>query len=81
MRWLSIIREEHFGSVQKHRLIVPGVLKEIGGDVEGEDYTYAEDSDESSMEIHWSSYAWLRPEEPYRKSLSLEFGRQGRDAS
>lgn len=81
IRWLSIIREEDFGSVQKHRIIVPDVLKEIGGDVEGEDYTYAEDSDESSMEIHWSSYAWLRPEESYRKSLSLEFGRQGRDAS
>jgi hypothetical protein len=81
VRWLSVIREEDFASVQNHRLIVPDVLKGIGGRLEGEDYTYAEDSDESSMEIHWSSYVWLETDQSYRKSLSLEFGRQVRDAS
>jgi hypothetical protein len=80
VRWLSVIREEDFGSVRSHRLVVPEVLKGVG-DVEGEDYTYAEDSDESSMEMHWSSSFWLPEEDSYRKSLALEFGRQGRDGS
>lgn len=75
VRWLSVIREEDFGTVQSHRLIVPDVLKVI----QGEDYTYAEDSDESS-EQHWIGAWWLAPEKN-RKSLSLEFGKQARDAS
>jgi len=81
VRWLSVIREQDFGSVQSHRIIVPDALKRMGQELDGEDYTYAEDSDDSRMEIHWSSYAWLPSEDSYRKSLSLEFGRQGLDAS
>lgn len=76
VRWLSVIREEDFGTVQSHRLIVPNVLKVT----QGEDYTYAEDSDESSKEQHWIGAWWLAPEKN-RKSLSLEFGRQARGAS
>lgn len=76
MRWLSVLREEDFDTVQSHRLIVPDVLKVILG----EDYTYAEGSDESSNEQHWIGTWWLALEKN-RKSLSLEFGRQARDAS
>lgn len=80
VRWLSVIREEDFGSVQSHRLVVSGLLKELA-DLEGEDYTYPEDSDESSAEIPWDVSVYVIPEESYRKSLPLEFGRQARGAS
>lgn len=80
VRWLSAIREEDFDSVQSHRLIVPDVLK-VFGEIEGEEYTYAEDSDESRIEIPWHWSAVYIPEDSRRKSLSLEFGRQARGAS
>ena len=75
-KWLSVIREEDFGTVQDHRLIVPDVFKAT----EGENYTYAEDSDDSSKEMHWAGAWWLPPEKN-KKSLSLEFGRQASDVS
>ncbi|KAK5110128.1 hypothetical protein LTR62_006262 [Meristemomyces frigidus] len=80
MKWLSVIREEDFGSVHSHRLIVSDVLKELG-ELEGEDYTYPEDSDESSSEVPWDWSAYYMPQDSSRKSLPLEFGRQARGAS
>jgi hypothetical protein len=74
MRWLSLIREEDFGSVQSHRLIVSDVEKELG-ELNGEDYTYPEDSDESSIEKPWDWADYHILQDSGRKSLSLEFGR------
>lgn len=78
-RWLSVTRREDFGSVQNHRLIVSGLVKE-SAEFEGEDYTYPDDSDESLTHIPWDFADYVLPEES-RKSLSLEFGIQARGAS
>jgi hypothetical protein len=82
MKWLSVIREEDFGSVQSHRLIVSDVEKGLG-ELEGNGYiyTYPEDSDESSKEIPWDYSAYVIYEEPKTKSLSREFGREASGAS
>lgn len=80
VKWLSVIREGDFGSVRSHRLIVSNVLKGLG-ELEDEDYTYPEDSDESSKDIPWDFSAYVIIEDSSRKSLSLEFGRQASGAS
>jgi hypothetical protein len=60
VRWLSVIREEDFGSVRSHRLIVSDVEKDLG-ELERNGYicTYPEDSDESSKEIPWDYTAYF----------------------
>lgn len=80
MRWLSVIREEDFYSVQSHRLVVSDVEKVIG-ELNGNDYAYPEDSDESATEVLWDFSDYQMPQDSNRKSLSLEFGRQARDAT
>lgn len=80
VRWLSVIREEDFYSVQSHRLVVSDVEKVIG-ELNGDDYTYPEDSDESATEVLWDFSDYQTPLDSNRKSLSLEFGRQARGAS
>lgn len=80
VRWLSVIREEDFGTVRSHRLSVSDVEKGLV-EMEGMDYDYPADSDESSNEVPWDYSVYFIPEDTSRKSLSLEFGRQARDGS
>jgi hypothetical protein len=74
VRWLSVIREEDFASVQTHRLTVSDVEKGLG-ELNGQDYNYPEDSDESAVEVPWDWADYYIAEDSSKKSLSLEFGR------